>query len=229
MVKDMKLGIVSAMPIEIEYVLSKCDEVKEIQLKRNIYYQGSYNNHEIIIVASGVGKTNASIYTQIMVDHFKPDGIINIGVGGGLSDKLEPFDVVLGKSFSYHDVRVKQMKNMFPFRTAFKGDSHLVTIFSEHFDDDKQGKIVSGESFIGSSQDKKEIIKTYRPLIVDMETSSIAHCCFVNDIPFISLNAVTDLADDEAGTTYYKNDKEAADYAGEKLLSILEIEKERLI
>lgn len=224
----MKLGIVSSMPIEIEYVLSKCKKVKEVQLKRNIYYQGFFKNYELIIVASGVGKTNASIYTQIMIDHFKPDGIINIGVGGGLSDNLEPFDIVLGKSFSYHDVRVKQMKNMFPFRTAFKGDSQLVTIFAKHFDSDKQGKVVSGESFIGSSQEKREIIKLFHPLVVDMETSSIAHCCFVNDIPFISLNVVTDLADDEAGTTYYKNDKQAADYVGEKLLDILEEEDERL-
>lgn len=57
----------------------------------------------------------------------------------------------------------------------------------------------------------------------------MAHCCFINDIPFISLTAISDLADDLADKIYYENDKEAADCAGNYLLEILKEEENKLI
>lgn len=225
----MKLGIVSAMSIEIEFILSKCKDIKEIHLKQNIFYQAKYGKYELIIVSSGVGKTNASVYTQMLIDHFEPDVVINTGVGGSLLNDLEPFDVILGTSYSYHDVRRRQLKNTFPFKAQFKADRHLIDVFSDHFPEEKRGKIVSGESFIHDSLEKEKIHKEQKAVIVDMETSSIAHCCFINDIPFISLTAVSDLADDSAGKIYYENDKEAADSAGSCLLTILKEEENQLI
>lgn len=222
----MKLGIVSAMPIEIEYILSKSKVVKEIMLKRTVFYQCSYQGYDLIIVATGVGKTNATMFTQILIDNFQPDAIINVGVGGSLSEKLKTFDVVLGTSFSHHDVRVKQMKYTFPFKTHFKGNRELISVFSKYIDAEKQGKIVSGESFVDTPESKKNISYEYpQSLIVDMETSSIAQCSFINDIPFVSLTAVTDYADTDAKEFYYSNDKAAADIAGESLLKILKQEE----
>ncbi|MEG0256502.1 5'-methylthioadenosine/S-adenosylhomocysteine nucleosidase [Vagococcus sp.] len=225
----MKLGIISSMSIEIELILGNCKDVKEVQLKQNIFYQCKFEKYELIVVSSGVGKTNASVYTQILIDHFEPDAVINTGVGGGLLDNLEPFDVVLGTSFSYHDVRLKQLKNTFPFKSQFKADRDLVTVFSEHFPEEKRGEVVSGESFIDDSLEKEKIHKQHKALIVDMETASMAHCCFINDIPFISLTAISDLADDLADKIYYENDKEAADCAGNYLLEILKEEENKLI
>lgn len=53
------------------------------------------------------------------------------------------------------------------------------------------GKIVTGEAFISESG-RTEIISTYNPLCVDMETASIAHVCYANTIPFIAVRSITD-------------------------------------
>lgn len=222
----MKLGIVSSMPIETELILSKCVKVKEIMIKRNVFYQGKFGDYELIVVATGVGKTNAAIFTQILIDNFQPEAIINIGVGGSLSDKLETFDVVLGTTFTHHDIRIEQMKNTFPFRGHFKANYLLIEAFSKYITEDRRGKIVSGEAFIDDPKKKFKISNDFpQSLIVDMETCSMAQCAYLNDVPFISLTAVTDYADSDAREVYYSNDKKAADAAGKQLLHILKEEK----
>ncbi len=221
---DVKIGIVAAMESEINYLLTHCEVVNEIKLKKNSFYQCEYGDYDLVVVASGVGKTNASVYTQMLIDYFEPTAVINIGIGGSLSDAISPLSVVLGESFSHHDVNQEQMENLFPNQSVFLADSRLVTKFSTYIDKTRQGKIVSGEAFISDSAAKEAIITNHQPLLVDMETSSIAHCCYINDMPFISLRSVSDLADESSDETYEVNEKQAADQAGKLLLSVLEKE-----
>ena len=146
---------------------------------------------------------------------------INIGIAGGLSSHLKPLEVILGTSFSHHDVRVDQMLHFFPFIDSFLADEKLIKKFAPHFDEKHQGKIVSGEGFINEESEKLRIIETFNPLLVDMETSSMAHCCLINEVPFISLRGISDLADASADVSYKANEQRAADKVGEKLLKVL--------
>ncbi len=53
--------------------------------------------------------------------------------------------------------------------------------------------MVTGEKFI--EDDMRDIInQKYSPLSVDLETASIAHVCYVNNIPFILIRSITDTA-----------------------------------
>lgn len=221
----MKIGIVAAMNSELNYLLTYCEVVNEIKLKKNKFYQCEYGDYDLIVVASGVGKTNATVYTQLLIDYFEPSAVINIGIGGGLSESIKPLSVILGADFSHYDVNIEQMENLFPNQSVFEADSKLFTAFSAYVDQEKRGKIVSGESFISDSILKKEIIKNHNPLLVDMETSSIAHCCYINDMPFISLRSVSDLADEYSDVAYETNERDAGDLAGELLLNVLKNEK----
>ncbi|MFW7363054.1 5'-methylthioadenosine/S-adenosylhomocysteine nucleosidase [Vagococcus fluvialis] len=84
----MKIGIVAAMESEINYLLTHCEVVNEIKLEKNSFYQCEYGDYDLVVVASGVGKTNASVYTQMLIDYFEPTAVINIGIGGSLSDAI---------------------------------------------------------------------------------------------------------------------------------------------
>lgn len=53
--------------------------------------------------------------------------------------------------------------------------------------------MVTGERFIEDNL-RDRINQKYSPLSVDMETASIAHVCYVNEIPFISVRTITDTA-----------------------------------
>lgn len=218
----MKIGVVAAMHLEIECLLSQCEIINEIKLKKNVFYQCELGDTELVIIASGVGKTNASVYTQILIDFFEVQSVVNIGIAGGISNQLKPLDIVLGTSFSHHDVNISQMEQLFPYKSVFNSTQELIQLFDSFFSDKMIGKIVSGESFVASKSEKEKILKEHSPLLVDMETSSIAHCCFINDIPFISLRAVSDMADESAETTYENNDQIAADKVGSIFVKALE-------
>ena len=113
------------------------------------------------------------------------------------------------------------MTNLFPNKSVFEADQRLLSIFSTYVMQENQGKIVSGEAFISDKDTKENIINNHHPLLVDMETSSMAHCCLINEVPFISLRGISDLADASADVSYKANEQRAADKVGEKLLKVL--------
>lgn len=51
--------------------------------------------------------------------------------------------------------------------------------------------MVTGEQFI-TDENSDKINNVYSPFTVDMETAAIAHVCYVNQTPFISIRTITD-------------------------------------
>lgn len=83
------------------------------------------------------------------------------------------------------------------------------------------GKMVTGESFIDKNM--REIInKKYAPLSVDMESASIAHVCYVNNIPFISIRTITDTASHSGVENFEQNCDKASIISKDIVLAVLE-------
>lgn len=220
----MKIGIISAMLIEVEYIL-KHISFKEIHLKKNTFFSATYEGIELILVSTGVGKVNAATYTQILIENFSPAYVINVGIAGGLNEKLKPLEIVIGSSYSHHDVNITQMENLFPKTSVFSADPYLLELFTNNNIKGLTGPIVSGETFISDTEERKMIIDKFQAIAVDMETSAMAHTCFINDIPFISLRGISDLANDDADISYDINEASASDQVGEMLLRVLKLSK----
>ncbi len=70
------------------------------------------------------------------------------------------------------------------------------------------GRMVTGEAFI-ADEGRQKINEQFEPLTVDMETASIAHVCYVNNIPFISIRCITDTAT-HSGTGHFEENCEKA-------------------
>lgn len=217
----MKIGIITAMPIELEYLLKNITITEEKQLNRNTFYIGTYGEFELVLVTSGVGKSNAVAYTQMLLDYFKPDCLFNLGIAGGLQAGLKPLDIIVGSHYSHHDVNVTQMNKLFPYTSKFETNPLLVDFVLTNISNSLKGGIVSGEQFIGSDKEKQIIIEKFGAIAVDMESSAIAHTCFINNIPFVAIRGISDLADDSAHDTYDVNEKQVSDYVGESFLKMI--------
>ena len=57
----------------------------------------------ILAYLGGVGKVNAAMSTQLFIDRYHPDWIVNAGVAGSFLD-LPIGTIVLAKDFVQHDV-----------------------------------------------------------------------------------------------------------------------------
>ena len=65
---------------------------------------GQIGDKEVVIQQCGIGKVNAAIGAVEMITHYQPDIIVSSGCAGGADTRLKVTDVVVGTSYTYHDV-----------------------------------------------------------------------------------------------------------------------------
>lgn len=209
-----KIGIIGAMPVEIEIIKNEFEDFY-IETHAGLdYYIGKIKDIEIILSVCGVGKVNAAIYTQILIDRYSVDTIINTGVAGGLSDDIEHLSLVISKQLTYYDVCKIQMVNCFPNQEFFKADVNLINLAAKISKSNNLdyhiGTIISGETFISDTRRKKELHQNYKAICVEMEGAAIAHTAFVNKVPFLVIRCISDLSNEESAEDYKNFEKLAA-------------------
>lgn len=201
-----KIGILGAMQVEIDSILKDMEQKHEFEIAGFSFIKGVLNNKETVVGCCRVGKVNAASCTQILIDKFSVEYIINTGIAGSLKDDIGICDMVLSTDVTHHDVRKAQMKNLFPFQETFIASEKLINLAQKVCESKKIkyhcGRVISGECFVENQKLKEILIKDYAPACVEMEGSSIGHVCHINGIPFIILRSISDLANEEATMSY---------------------------
>ncbi|WP_414049855.1 5'-methylthioadenosine/S-adenosylhomocysteine nucleosidase [Macrococcus animalis] len=205
------IGIIGAMQEEIEILKNDMtDLVTEKQAHVEIY-KGYLYGKEVVLMQSGIGKVNASICATLLIKEYSPDLIINTGSAGGLGSALSVGDIVISKNVLHHDVvatafgyELGQVPGM---PSSYAADQDLIMIAKQAISQNDLtahiGLIVSGDSFIGSSNQKQLIIKNFsEALAVEMEAAAVAQTCHQFDVPFIITRAISDLANGEANMSF---------------------------
>ena len=212
----MRVGIICAGDREVAPFLPIIDQCKITEKAMLRFYEGEINGIEVVALFSGVCKVNAAIATQILIDTYGIDIVINAGTAGGMNKELEIFDSVISTEVAYHDVAQNILTEFHPWleNVYFKADQELLDLTQKAVDKiEVEGKVfwgrmVTGEVFI-ADEGRQKINELFDPLTVDMETASIAHVCYVNNIPFISIRSVTDTAT-HSGTGHFEENCEKA-------------------
>ena len=89
------IGIIGAMRIEVETIKSLM-EIEETKTISGVeYVSGKLHGKEIVVAVCGIGKVAAAMCTQTMILTYSPECIINTGVGGSLSNKLNICDIAI--------------------------------------------------------------------------------------------------------------------------------------
>lgn len=198
-IMSIKVGIICAGDRELAPFLDHINNVKVSEKAMLKIYEGTINGINIATLYSGVCKVNAAIATHILIDNYGVDIVINSGTAGGMNSELNIFDTVISTEVAYHDVNDNILTEFHPWMkdTYFKADNELVRLSKNavdkccHSHKVYWGRMVTGEAFI-SDESRQAINDTYSPLSVDMESASIAHVCYVNNVPFISIRTITD-------------------------------------
>lgn len=223
-----RIAILGALGRELKYIKDNINITKTMEIKGYRFSQGYFMNLEIILGITSVGKVNAALCTEILINNFNPDYIINTGIAGAMTDKTEIFDLVIAESVNYHDVEEYILTGVFPFISVFPSDNFLIEKAKEAsnmWNESNKiytGKIISGDSFISSKEEKSNLLAKFNPLCVEMEGGAIAHTCYINRIPFIEIRSISDKADDSARELYKKNEVPAANKAGEFIIHYIQ-------
>lgn len=224
----MRVGIICAGDREVAPflpIICECKITEKAMLK---FYEGTISDVEVVVLFSGVCKVNAAIATQILIDTYHVNTIINVGTAGGMNSDLEIFDSVISTEVAYHDVAPNILTEFHPWLETvyFKADQELLNLtrkaVSKIAIEGKVywGRMVTGEAFI-ADEGRQIINEQFAPLTVDMETASIAHVCYVNNIPFISIRNITDTATHSGTGHFEENCKKASTIAKDITVALL--------
>ena len=199
----MKIGIIVAMDKELRQL------------------QQLFDSSNVLVQKCGIGKVNAALGAQRMINEFHPDCIISSGCAGGNGDDINVQDVVVSTELSYHDVycgtaidnttqygQVQGLPVRYPAapylleKAAAVANSSLFTLHSSLH----QGLIVTGDWFVDSREKMREIIGHFPDAkAVDMESCAIAQTCYINKVPFISFRVISDIPLRDTDASQYHN------------------------
>lgn len=210
----MILGIIGAMSEELE-ILLKDMQLEEQKVRANMTFnKGKLWNQDVVAVVCGIGKVNAAICTQILISEFGANKVINVGVAGGIGKEIYPGDVVIANNLVEHDMdcsvfgdAIGQIPRMSTF--DFKCDEALVSLAEKACKNIGEiktfvGRIVSGDQFIASLEKIQWLEREFKALSCEMEGASIAHTCYVNNVPFVVIRSISDNANNGAHVDFEK-------------------------
>lgn len=218
------LGIIGAMEVEVN-TLKERMKVEEVIHKASMdFYKGDYKGKRVVIVRSGIGKVNAAICTQILVDYFNVDAVINTGIAGSLQAKIDIGDIVLSTDALQHDMDATGFgyeKGVIPQMetSIFKADDELRRVAKEVCESVNmdihvhEGRIVSGDQFISDQNVKNEILNHFQGYCTEMEGAAIAQAAYLNQIPFVIIRAISDKADGSASMDYSVFEAKAVEHS----------------
>ena len=196
-------GIIAAMQEEMQEIKNIMQEIKEEKIYELTFIKGKINDKNIVLVEAGVGKVNAARVTQILIDKFDVQAIINVGSAGSANDELDIGDIVIGQKIVQHDFDI----------TAFGHPKGYISNVGQYVESDVQlikkmeqtinkidsnefkikiGTIASGDIFCTELQMKNKIRTKFNADAIEMEGAAIAQVCKLDNIPFIIIRSISD-------------------------------------
>lgn len=199
-----RVGIIGAMDIEVAQLCEQLAD-EEVSNKAGLeFHAGKLADVDVVVVRSGIGKVNAALCTQALVDLYAPEFIVNTGIGGSLDSEITIGDIVVSSNLVQHDVDVTDLGYQLGEIPGcdsldFPADERCVSAALEaarglEFEA-TSGRIVSGDQFISSEDAKKRLTSSFSGLCCEMEGAAIAQVATANAIPFVVIRTISDNGD----------------------------------
>lgn len=227
------VGIIGAMEEEVISIKRYMKVENTLTIAGMEFCEGILKDKKVVIVKCGIGKVNAAVCTQILIDKFDVTCIINTGVAGGLYPEINIGDIVISSDTEGHDMDTTAFgdpKGVIPCidQSFFEADAKLIDLAKEAAENLKGnqkiyiGRIASGDQFVSSMRVKEDIYTTFTAYCAEMEGAAIAHTCYLNQVPFVVIRAISDKADQSTEVNFDEFVHLAAKNASKMIEAIIE-------
>lgn len=218
-------AILGAFEREITLIEDQVGQRQERTIEGIKFVSGKLNGQNVVVTWTGVGKVNAAMTTTLLIEHYKPKYVIFTGIAGGVNPALQPGDIVISEKTAQHDMGTFWPEGLFCKGVKSRLDGYENPVFfladpvlleaskkaTERTDLDSintfkgkrtpkiiRGIIVTGDSFISSSEKRAELRKKLEADAVEMEGAAVAQICYQREIGYIVIRSISDNADEGA-------------------------------
>lgn len=207
----MKIAIIAAMEEEVAILKDKITNCQIHNILGFDFYTGKIQGCEVVLLKSGIGKVASATATTLLLNNFEVDAVINTGSAAGLDSNLNIGDVVISNGAIYHDVNLTpfgyELGQMAGCPVAFTADENLKNIAKDAIIQQGvnavEGVITSGDIFVNSETTLNSIKQHFPDAIaVEMESTAIAHVCWLFGVPFIVVRAISDNGDKASAVSF---------------------------
>ena len=227
----MKTGLIGAMKEEILLLKHDIQDLKVEKVGSREFYSGTINGKEVVMCLSGWGKVAAASTAMSLVNLYKVDQLIFIGLAGSMQSHLDIGDIIIADRLIQHDVDLSNLVGFddvkSPFWKKFEFDVPQETvdrlqksidkfiinlrakkypsINSEYNPKVHVGVIGTGDQFVASPEGKEQISKRFPEIIcTEMEGAAIAQVGADCGIPCGVIRIISDKADENANHSFAK-------------------------
>ena len=201
------IGAIIAMESEAEILLNQMQITKQETIANKKIYLGVAFEKEIALVICGIGKVNAAIGTQIAIDKYNANVILNFGVAGGLNKNIELCSVYEIEQAVQFDFDLTQLNGTKMGTLDEYTENYLSLSPANLFAKKKLG---TADRFNDSEKDYLLLTNTLDADIRDMEGCAIVQTAIANRLPVYAFKAISDLAGSGSTTDQYVKNRSAA-------------------
>lgn len=224
--KKRTIGIMGAMPEEIEGVAALLSGSKEKVIGKRIFVSGKLNGIDTVVVFSRWGKVAAAATVVTLILEYNITELFFTGVAGAIHPDLKIGDIVIGTKLVQHDMDARPLMAQYEIpllgKTFFKTDDLQTEIAGKAVNallDNKilhqtitdealkefnieqpklyTGAIASGDQFFASQERKHDLISRIPSVLcVEMEGAAVAQVCYEYELPFGIIRTISDTADE---------------------------------
>lgn len=201
------IGIIGAMDVEVATLKEAASVTDTTEIAGMDFCEGTIGEKSVVIVKCGMGKVNAGVCANTLINDFGCTAIINTGVAGSLDNNIDIGDIIVSTDAVQHDFDAEPIgfaKGEVPYTGlyAFPADETLraaaVKAVKESAPDVNvhEGRVCSGDQFIASKEQKDRIVSNFGGMCCEMEGGAIGQMCYLNNTPFVIIRAVSDKPDE---------------------------------
>lgn len=196
----MKVLVIISADAEWNAVRSSFTDVKIEQSPFGEYFETTLESWPLKFFHGGWGKVSAAATTQYVIDHFRPDLLINLGTCGGFQGRIEQGIVILVERTIIYDI-TEQMTD----------SEEAIQHYATRLDLDwlprltpspvSRALLVSGDRDI-VVDDIPMLVQKYDAVAADWESGAIAWVAQKNKTKLLILRGVSDLVSQDGSEAY---------------------------
>jgi adenosylhomocysteine nucleosidase len=164
------------------------------------YLDLTLRGHSVRFFQGGWGKISAAASTQYILDHDRPDLLVNLGTCGGLKGRVDKGAIILVERTLVYDL-VEQMTDGAEEMAFYTTELDLSWLPQALPHPVLRGLMVTGDRDI-VVEDIAKLIDTHQAIAADWESAAIAWVAQRNAARLLILRGVSDLVGMDGGEAY---------------------------
>ena len=205
------IGIIAAMNVEMEGLRAHMENPVSETVSGVTFVRGTIAGREVVTAVCGIGKVFAALCAQTMILRYAPEAVINTGVAGTLTNELTIGNLAVSSCVVQHDMDTSAIGDPVGLisginKIEIPADRTLIRRLCAAAQAigvrALTGCIASGDQFVASPGRKTFITDTFSAIACEMEGAAVGQVCYVNQVTFCVLRAISDSADGSSHMDY---------------------------